>query len=103
MNVHGKASHSIMLREARPPGPLLQVKFQTITGKDAALKSLTFLLVLIFFVCSLTCNPSLSAGRNQEPITRKPHASSNYLIFIGLLFQYPAALISGYLQLLIGK
>ena len=50
MNVHGKASHSIMLREARPPGPLLQVKFQTITGKDAALKSLTFLLVLIFFV-----------------------------------------------------
>lgn len=32
MNVHGKDEHAINLREARPPGPLLQVKFETITG-----------------------------------------------------------------------
>lgn len=32
MNVHGKAEHAIELREARVPGPLLQVTFQTITA-----------------------------------------------------------------------
>ncbi|XP_059352620.1 fasciclin-2-like isoform X5 [Daphnia carinata] len=32
MNIHGKDEHAIELREARPPGPLLQVKFETITA-----------------------------------------------------------------------
>lgn len=32
MNIHGKDEHAIELREARAPGPLLQTKFETITG-----------------------------------------------------------------------
>lgn len=36
MNIHGKDEHAIELREARPPGPLLQVKFETITGEFRA-------------------------------------------------------------------
>lgn len=32
MNKHGKDDHTIELREARVPGPLLQVKFETITA-----------------------------------------------------------------------
>jgi hypothetical protein len=31
-NIHGKDEKAIELREARAPGPLLQTKFETITG-----------------------------------------------------------------------
>ena len=42
MNVHGKDEHAIDLREARPPGPLLQVKFDTITGNNKKIRHRDF-------------------------------------------------------------
>ena len=48
MNIHGKDEHAIDLREARPPGPLLQTKFETITGEFPVPDSWTWLS--IYFV-----------------------------------------------------